>query len=59
VEGFSVSISIGGASLAPQELAAPQQKPAPLERVNNSSSESTPPRSSPPPGTGKVVDKTV
>jgi hypothetical protein len=54
-----VSISIGGASLAPQELAAPQQKPAPLERVNNSSSESTPPRSSPPPGTGKVVDKTA
>jgi hypothetical protein len=58
VEGFSVSISIGGASLAPQELAAPQQKPAPVATVDAPKVEAASP-APPPPGTGKVVDKTA
>jgi hypothetical protein len=49
-----VSISIGGASLAPQQLAAPQEKPAPAAAVEAPKDE---PSSPPPPGTGKIVDK--
>ena len=53
-----MSMSIGGASLAPQQLAAPQEKPAadaPVEVLKDE-----PARRSPaPPGTGKVVDKTA
>jgi hypothetical protein len=46
-----VSISIGGASLAPQQLAAPQERPATVEEPKAE------PPSPPPPGTGRIVDK--
>ena len=53
-----MSISIGAASLAPQELAAPQQKPAPAATAEAPKVEAAAP-APPPPGTGKVVDKTA
>jgi hypothetical protein len=54
VEELQVSISIGGANLAPQQLAAPQEKPAPAAIVSAPKAE---PPSAPPPGTGQIVDK--
>jgi hypothetical protein len=56
MEEFPVSISIGGANLAPPQLAAPQEKPAPAVTVEAPKAE---PPSPPPPGTGKIVDKTA
>ena len=51
-----MSISIGGANLAPQQLAAPQEKPAPVASVETPKAE---PASPPPEGTGRIVDKKV
>ena len=58
MEVFSVSISIGGSSLVPQQLAAPQQKPVAAAPVDIPRTENPPPRVNPP-ATGKVVDKTA
>ncbi len=53
-----MSFSIGGANLAPQQLAAPQERPAAAAPVDVPR-DVNPPPSANPPGVGKVVDKTA